>query len=53
MVKELHVLAIQPLTMQPLYMLDEHYTRVKHKSTLHFLSKLSEFRFKTVRMAIE
>ena len=35
-----------------LYMLDEHYTRVKHKSTLQFLSKLSEFRYKTVRMAI-
>ena len=35
-----------------LYMLDEHYTRVKHKSTLQFLSKLSEFRFKSVKMAI-
>ena len=35
-----------------LYMLDEHYTRVKHKSTLQFLSKLSEFRFKYVKIAI-
>ena len=35
-----------------LYMLDEHYTCVKHKSTLQFLSKLSEFRFKSVRMAV-
>ena len=36
-----------------LYILDEHYTRVKHKSTLHFLSKLSEFRFKFVKMAVK
>ena len=36
MVKELHVLAIQPLTMQPLYMLDEHYTRVKQKKHIAF-----------------
>ena len=35
-----------------LYILNEHYTRVKHKSTLQFLSKLSEFRFKPVEMAI-
>ena len=35
-----------------LYILDEHYTRVKHKSTLQFLSKLSEFRYKYVKMAI-
>ena len=35
-----------------LYMLDEHYTRVKHESTLHFLSKLREYRFKNVRMAV-
>ena len=35
-----------------LYILDEHYTRVKHKSTLQFLSKLSEFRYKSVIMAI-
>ena len=35
-----------------LYMLDEHCTRVKHKSTLQFLSKLSEFEFKSVKMAI-
>ena len=35
-----------------LYILDEHCTRVKHKSTLQFLSKLSEFRFKPVEMAI-
>ena len=35
-----------------LYMLDEHCTRVKHKSTLQFLSKLSEFRFKSVKMGI-
>ena len=35
-----------------LYVLDEHYTHVKHKSTLHFLSKLSEFRLRTVKMAV-
>ena len=35
-----------------LYVLDEHYTRVKHKSTLDFLSKLSEFTFQIVRMAV-
>ena len=35
-----------------LYMLDEHCTRVKHKSTLQFLSKLSDCRFKSVEMAI-
>ena len=35
-----------------LYILDEHYTRVKHKSTLHFLSRLSEFELKIVRMAL-
>ena len=35
-----------------LYILNEHCTRVKHKSTLHFFSKLSEFGFKTVRMAV-
>ena len=35
-----------------LYILDEHYTRVKHKSTLHFLSKLCKLRFKVVRMAV-
>ena len=38
------------------YMLDEHCTRVKYKSTLHFFSKLSKFRhgfrFKSVKMAI-
>ena len=33
-----------------LYILDEH-TRVKHKSTLHFLSKLGEFRF-IMKMAV-
>ena len=35
-----------------LYILDEHYTRVKHENTLHFLSKLSEFRFRMVEMAL-
>ena len=35
-----------------LYILDEHYTRVKHKSTLHFLSKLREFGFQTLKMAL-
>ena len=35
-----------------LYILDEHYTRVKHKSTLHFFSKLGKFRFQTMKMAI-
>ena len=35
-----------------LYILDKHYTRVKHKSTLHFLSRLSEFELKIVRMAL-
>ena len=35
-----------------LYILDEHCTRVKHKHTLGFLSKLSEVRSKSVRMAI-
>ena len=35
-----------------LYILDEHYTRVKHKSTLHFLSKLGKFRFMIVKMIL-
>ena len=35
-----------------LYILDEHYTRVKHKSTLHFLSRLIECELKIVEMAI-
>ena len=35
-----------------LYILDEHCTRVKHKSTLHFLSKLGKFRFQSVKMAV-
>ena len=35
-----------------LYILDEHYTRVKRKSTLNFLSRLSEFDLKIVRMAV-
>ena len=35
-----------------LYILDEYYTRVKHKSTLDFLSKLSEITFQIVRMAV-
>ena len=35
-----------------LYILDEHYTRVKHKSTLRFLSKFWEFRFQIVKMAV-
>ena len=36
-----------------LYILDEQYTLVKHKSTLHFLSKLCKFRFKIVEMALD
>ena len=35
-----------------LYILDEHYTRVKHKGTLHFLSKLCKLKFKVVGMAV-
>ena len=35
-----------------LYILDEHCTRVKHKSTLHFLSELCEFGGSPVKMAI-
>ena len=35
-----------------LYVLDEHCTRVKNKSTLHFLSKIGEFGLQTVRMAV-
>ena len=35
-----------------LYILDEHCTRVKHKSTLHFLSELGEFGGSPVRMAV-
>ena len=34
-----------------LYILDEH-TRVKQKSTLHFLSRLGEFTFRVVKMGI-
>ena len=35
-----------------LYILDKHCTRVKHKSTLHFLSKLGKFRSQIIKMAI-
>ena len=35
-----------------LCILDEHYSRVKHRSTLHFLSKLNEWRCGWVPMAI-
>ena len=35
-----------------LYILDEHYTCVKHKTTLNFLPKLGEFRLMVVLMAI-
>ena len=35
-----------------LYILDEHCTRVKQKSTLHFLSKLGKFIFQVMKMAV-
>ena len=35
-----------------LYILDEYCTRVKHKSTLHFLSELGKFRCELMNMAI-